>query len=629
MKNEYDLETFDSATPYKIQMIQIKKFNLHWHNYIEIFYVKKGSIRLQTDDFSFHLDEGHICFINSNTIHSVHHTDIENEILILQIPTETQRPFYTLRNYKFNSSAYLADFSQERVPLKELQSILDNIYREHIIKSAGYNQIILGYINTLLGLLIRKYYLIPKTDNDYTAEKNLSRLSDIITYLDEHYTEKVSLQTIADELHINYYYLSHFFKDTAGISFQDYLNNLRVDKSLSLLAEADKNITDIALDSGFPNIKSYTKAFKEKFGMLPSKYKKIITQDTEKNFVDDEQLFHSYPKQFQNSISFSEPLHLYRRLNLTPKEYRYFSENYYIPDNQALPESKILSNDYLTIEKNLFLSIGTVELQKILQDFSIQEILVISNEFSEEEKNIIYEKAALLNLNKVSFEDKNLDDIMIHNDYIFPLMYFSMINALSYTLKYLNAPRQIPTPTLSRNPCQNLMSPFTGSSSYLTTFGAFTPLFYAEKFIRKIRGSLIFHSDSCAVFRHNHSYQILCCHKKSLQMYQSLSEPSTFQESDYLFFINSFPHMKYSFTFKSITTKVKQTTYILSEKHGSIFSQWYNLGAPAYLNKFLADYLIDITKPSIHIFSPVFREKPIISVELPPLAIAYIELEAI
>ena len=35
MKNGYDIETFDSAAPYNIQMVQIKKFNLHWHNYIE------------------------------------------------------------------------------------------------------------------------------------------------------------------------------------------------------------------------------------------------------------------------------------------------------------------------------------------------------------------------------------------------------------------------------------------------------------------------------------------------------------------------------------------------------------------------------------------------------------------
>lgn len=628
MKNGYDIETFDSATPYNIQMVQIKKFNLHWHNYIEIFYVKKGSIRLQTDDFSFHLDEGHLCFINSNTIHSVHQTDLENEILILQIPTESRRPFYTLRNYKFNSSAYLSDFSQDRVPLKELQSILDNIYQESIIKSAGYNQIILGYINTLLGLLIRKYYLIPKSDADYTAEKNLSRLSDIIEYLDEHYTEKISLKTLADALHMNYYYLSHFFKDTAGISFQDYLNNLRVDKSLPLLAEADKSITDIALDSGFPNIKAYTNAFKEKFGMLPSKYKKVISQDTQKNFVDDEQLFQSYPKQFQQPIPFSEPLHLYRKLNLTPKEYRCFSENYYIPDNQVL--SEVSSDHLLSIEKELFFSIGTAQLQTILRELDIRELVVLGTNFSEEEKNILYTKSFLLDLKKISLKDgnkeENTTETVDPSGSLVPLMSLSMTSALAYTIKYLETPNHLPDPVLSRNSLQNLLPPFTGSSSYLTAFGAYTPLFYAVKFIRKLHGKLIFRTDNCVIFRHNDSYQILCCHKKSLQMYQSLSNPSSFQETDYAFFVNSFPHMKYSFTFKSVTTKVKQTTYILSEQHGSIFSQWYDMGAPVQLNQSLADYLIATTRPFITSFSPPFREKPIISVDLPPLAIAYIEL---
>ena len=42
MKNGYELETFDSATPYNIRLTQIKKFNLHWHSYIEVYYAKKG-----------------------------------------------------------------------------------------------------------------------------------------------------------------------------------------------------------------------------------------------------------------------------------------------------------------------------------------------------------------------------------------------------------------------------------------------------------------------------------------------------------------------------------------------------------------------------------------------------------
>lgn len=619
MKNGYDIETFDSAEPYKIQLKQIKKFNLHWHNYIEIFYVKKGRILLQTGEFSFHLDEGHICFINSNTIHSVNQTDLENEILILQIPTESRRPFYTLKNYKFNSATYLADFSKDTAPLEELQNLLDDIYQESIMKTAGYNQIILGYINLLLGLMIRRFYLIPKTEEDYTIEKNLTRLSEIIDYLDEHYTEKISLQTIADSLHMNYYYLSHFFKATAGISFQDYLNNLRVDKSLPLLAEVDVSITDIALDSGFPNIKAYTKAFKEKFSMLPSVYRKVIAESTEQPLTED-QLLQTYTKQMALSAAPPAPLELYNKLNLTPREKRFFSQNVSI--NAPLTGNSVITNQQLFLDSALLHAISMDRLSIITQTLAIDKLYLYHPENNMQDIGFLEQQAALLNISNVCM----LPVSNISTPVPFTDAKISMISAITHTLEFLEHPRELP-------PCQmHLLSAteseplFSYSNCYQTSFGTFTPAFYADYFLHKLHGSLIYQADGCAIFQEKDSYQIICCHKKSLQMYQSLTISTDFSRENYLFFVNSFPHMKYSFLFQSVTSKMKQTTYILSEEHGSVFSEWCKLGMPDYLSTDLATYLSAVTRPSVNTFTLPFFEKPLVSVDLPPLGIAYIEI---
>lgn len=621
MKNGYDIETFDSAEPYKIQLNQIKQFNLHWHNYIEIFYVKKGRIRLQTGEFSFHLDEGHICFINSNTIHSVNQTDLENEILILQIPTESHRPFYTLRNYKFNSATYLADFSKDTAPLEELQNLLDDIYKESILKAAGYNQIILGYINLLLGLMIRKFYLIPKTEEDYLAEKNLARLSDIIGYLDEHYTEKVSLQTIADSLHMNYYYLSHFFKDTSGISFQDYLNHLRVDKSLPLLAEVDNSITDIALDSGFPNIKAYTKAFKEKFGVLPSVYRKNITSSIEQPLTED-QLLQNYTKQMETSVP-SAPLDLYSKLNLTPKENRFFSQD--ISLSSTLPKTPVEENHQLFFPVSLLHAVRPDQLKSLIHTLDIRELCLYHPESEPQDVCFFRQQAAFLHISDIRFLPESERCL----PQPFSESHMSMIDAVTHTLDFLENSMQIPACHLQLYSAVLSAPLFSYSNCYQTSFGSFTPLFYADSFIHKLRGSMLCHGDGWAVFQQNDSYQILCCHKKSLQMYRSLTESASFHRENYMFFVNSFPHMKFSFLFQSVTHQMKQTTYILSEEHGSIFSEWYRLGTPEYLDPDLASYLTDVTKPSVNTFQLPFQEKPLISVDLPPLGIAYVELTPI
>lgn len=621
MKNGYDIKTFDSAEPYRIQMTQIKKFNLHWHSYIEIFYVKKGRIRLQTGEFSFHLDEGHICFVNANTIHSVNQTDLENQIMILQIPTDSGRPFFALHNYKFNSATYLSDFSKDAAPLDELRTLLENIYKENELKAAGYNQIILGYINTLLGLMIRRFYLIQKTDDDFTAEKNLSRLSDIITYLDDHYTEKLTLQLLADRLHINYYYLSHFFKNTAGISFQDYLNNLRVDKSLPLLAEADNNITDIALDSGFPNIKAYTKAFREKFGMLPSVYRKVISSDLNPDSLNEEKLIHLYSGQTNTASSNASPLDLYKKMNLTPKENRIFSLDYYV-SNSSSPQELVMPSS-IEIEKDAFINTTPYDLTRICTELSINELSIVSSSFTDDEKILLTQKSGLLGVKNTSFafseasrctEDPYTDSI-------------SMIGAALLINDFLQKSDIVPTCQIKLLKNHITDSPlFFLSNSYQTSFGCLTPLFYVNRFLHLLRGSLVFHADGCAIYRNGESYQILCYHKKSLQMYQSLTDSGDFFMDNYLFFVNSFPHMQYTFSFNAISKRMHQTTYILSENHGSVFSEWCRMGSPDKLNASLADYLISVTRPELSCSVLPFEEKPIVSVDLPPLGIAYIEL---
>lgn len=630
MKNGYDIETFDSAEPYKIRITQIQKFNLHWHSYIEIFYVKKGRILLQTGDFSFHLDEGHICFINANTIHSVNQTDLENQIMILQIPTESGRPFFTLRNYKFNSATYLTDFSKDAAPLEELQTLLENIYKESQLKSAGYNQIILGYINTLLGLMIRRFYLIPKTDDDFTAEKNLARLSDIISYLDEHYTEKLSLRTLADELHINYYYLSHFFKDTAGISFQDYLNNLRVGKSLPLLAEADSSITDVALNSGFPNIKAYTKAFRDKFGILPSIYRRAISPYSENDSINEEKLIHLYSEKITTAEKIASPTELYSKMNLTPKEDRMFSLDYYVSTNQS--QKLFNENRLLYVQKDVLLQTPASTLKKICSKLSVKALSVYSPSFTESEKLFLAQKSAFLGIKDFTYKDS----VPHSASELSAACSLSMLGATFLAHNFLQSPTLMPACHMellseweslaSDNIAFTNSSPFFMSNSYQTAFECFTPIFYVDYFIHKLHGTLIFHTDGCAIYRYEDSYQIFCYHKKSLQMYQSLTDSKDFQKENYLFFVNSFPHMKYSFSFNFVCKKMKQTTYLLSEEHGSVFSEWCRMGAPLTLDSTMTDYLSCITRPEMNVFSPSFLEKPIISVDLPPLGVAYIEL---
>lgn len=278
MKEHFEQVFFDTEFPIQIDLDTIVHFELHWHNYIEIFFALEGSVEITTDDITFILDEGDLCFLNSGVVHSIRQTEIKNRVMTLKISSSDGGPVHDLWRLRFDPYKYLDDLSNNRVPLTTFQQILFYLYHEYDKKLPGYENMIQSLLNALFGIMKRRGYLVLKTDTDQTLDRNLDRLNYILQYLDSHYQEPLSLQDIAEKMHMNYHYLSHFFKNIAGISFQDYLSQLRLDKSLQLLKNKTNTITSIALDTGFPGAKSYTRSFKNKYGILPSEYRQNILE---------------------------------------------------------------------------------------------------------------------------------------------------------------------------------------------------------------------------------------------------------------------------------------------------------------------------------------------------------------
>lgn len=275
MNNSFEQLDFNPNFPIHIQRYNLNNFELHWHSYIEIFFTLSGSLIITANGFSFNLDEGDFCFLNSGSIHSICHNGQSNDMLLFQISTSKKSPFYKIGSLKFDYVHYLEDLKAHKVPLKQFQKILLSIYEEFKHKKDGYENIVLCLVNLLFGIFIRHQYLVPKNSEDELFSKNLDRLNVILEFIDEHYDEKLTLSDIAEKFHINYYYLSHFFKNISGVSFQEYITRIRLNKSLPLLFDNEKTITEVALESGFANTKAYTTAFKKKFSMQPSKYRSL------------------------------------------------------------------------------------------------------------------------------------------------------------------------------------------------------------------------------------------------------------------------------------------------------------------------------------------------------------------
>lgn len=101
-------------------------------------------------------------------------------------------------------------------------------------------------------------------------------------YIDKHYDEDITLEVLANEVHMNPYYFSAFFKKNAGENFKDYVSRVRVQHAVSLLVSTDLKAYEIALKVGFNDTRGFSDNFQRIYHETPIAYRKRVRGKEEK-----------------------------------------------------------------------------------------------------------------------------------------------------------------------------------------------------------------------------------------------------------------------------------------------------------------------------------------------------------
>ncbi len=106
------------------------------------------------------------------------------------------------------------------------------------------------------------------------ARENNRLIRDAMNYISTNFSSPVTLQEVADYLHLNPSYFSRIFKQSFGSTFKEYLTQVRIEDSKRLLLNTDYSLQDIAMASGFHSQSYFTSVFKKYTGMTPGQYRK-------------------------------------------------------------------------------------------------------------------------------------------------------------------------------------------------------------------------------------------------------------------------------------------------------------------------------------------------------------------
>ena len=125
-------------------------------------------------------------------------------------------------------------------------------------------------------LLLEMVQSIAKEDGFLLPEQgsNTNMQREMLDYIQNHYTEKLTLEDLAEEFHLSPKYISRYFKQHFSLAFSSYVMHLRLSCAKNLLETTENSVTEIALLSGFPNVSHFIRSFRQAYEISPLQYRK-------------------------------------------------------------------------------------------------------------------------------------------------------------------------------------------------------------------------------------------------------------------------------------------------------------------------------------------------------------------
>ncbi len=246
----------------------------HFHNYFEIFYLSNGECTLQMNDDTYVMKKGDLAIIPAGINHcTAYSKDFENERIVVDFKKE---------HINILIETYGTDFFKKFLNknvftfTNKKQSHIENIINKLITEIEEPDNLSSEYKNLLLFEFVLELVRVQNISNDIYKPIDLDNKSiqNAIDFIYENYDKEITLDDIAEMLHLNKSYLSKKFKQVSGFGFKEYLTYVRIKNAEKFLLDSDYSITTIATKCGFTDSNYFGDIFKKINGTSPMNFRK-------------------------------------------------------------------------------------------------------------------------------------------------------------------------------------------------------------------------------------------------------------------------------------------------------------------------------------------------------------------
>lgn len=245
----------------------------HWHKELEFIYLRSGSASICINNQTYLIQSGDLIFCDSGDIHYSHSFDSDHTIEFLVFDPQIISNSYQYSN--FSSPLISAGQLVAYGLTGEVDALFSQIPAELQKKEPFYQDIVRAKIRAFWYLLKRRVPNSPAPVSSGSHNILLNDLQNLLTFLETHYAENISLEQAAHIMHLSSSHFSRTFKKLTGIPFVTYVNRIRVEHASELIRNSSGKMTEIALNCGFSNIRTFNRVFKEITGFTPSQFARL------------------------------------------------------------------------------------------------------------------------------------------------------------------------------------------------------------------------------------------------------------------------------------------------------------------------------------------------------------------
>ncbi|MBU9745630.1 helix-turn-helix domain-containing protein [Diplocloster agilis] len=280
---------YSDGSPTTVELTN-KSINYRYNDFFQISYVLCGKIVYHIRDAQVTVEEGGVLLIDDNTYYCEDITLSEGTIINISVSVPViNEIFLTYENEDTLQGFLHRSFIKEKgkqnmlyfFPKKPEESlIISNLISDILFeikdKKRGFEYICKGYLVRLMDNIASEYeYSYTREEKDF-FRKYL--FDEVKNYIFQNY-QNIQIQDLIDHFHYQRNYFNRLIKDFTGMTYSDYLIEVRILHAKHLLETTRSNIDEIMMEVGYNNKGFFYNSFKERVGLSPAGFRKSLKQE--------------------------------------------------------------------------------------------------------------------------------------------------------------------------------------------------------------------------------------------------------------------------------------------------------------------------------------------------------------